>query len=304
MKKYYITNDLEQTIQMINPDIDINKLDLATIRKELTEALLKAFEWQDIQPEAIAYGDIKKYFQQNKKTDEFILSLENGIYIDDPDFNFSSTRMYQQDQNILDPWAKYEITQRDGTMLEWQIVNLVEKIKATNKQNIILCDDWLFSWDTLKTTIALLQNNWIVVDAIRVVVNFSGKTDIDGVPIQAMLSPEKDNFVDWIDERDFFYGTPMSWASLQDKTGKVYWISYISKPWIATKKASIPKETSKEFCKTMIEINKKLWNMINDARKEITQLFELPRLCNLIKDQQTDTKKSIIDVLDDEKNTL
>jgi hypothetical protein len=44
MKKYYITNDLEQTIQMINPDIDINKLDLATIRRELTEALLKAFE--------------------------------------------------------------------------------------------------------------------------------------------------------------------------------------------------------------------------------------------------------------------
>lgn len=46
---------------------------------------------------------------------------------------------------------------------------------------------------------------------------------------------------------------------------------------MATEKASIPKETSKEFCIAVIRANKRLWEIIGEKKR----LSDVPRLAYL-----------------------
>jgi hypothetical protein len=139
----------------------------------------------------------------------------------------------------------------------------------SDKKSVVLCDDGIFSGDTLKETIERFRNIGIIIDEIRVILNFSRKSDFDGIPIKAMYNPK--DCIDWIDERDFFYGTPMSGASVKS-TNFIYGVPYIANIAIAEKKASIPSNSSKIFREKMMDENKFLREKIDQARGSQTIL--------------------------------
>jgi hypothetical protein len=51
--------------------------------------------------ELIQEKDVINFFRDKRKEEDFIITLDNGLYIDHPDFNFDSTRMYYSEGDIL-----------------------------------------------------------------------------------------------------------------------------------------------------------------------------------------------------------
>ena len=244
--KYYITWDLEKTVPL-NTD-NIYKVD-EYIRKELIDTINNSFGEKITK--FIPYYEIKWFFEEKANPDEFIISLDDGIY-SNPDFNFSSTRMYKDKNSILNNPKNYKILQRNWKNLNEQLPKLKSIMKESWKNKVVLVDDGIFSWDTLNDILNILKKNNVKIDEIRVALNFSWNDSINWIKITSMF---KGNCIEWIDERDFFYGTKNWWASFFNTKWKINWLPYISSSEIASKKASIPEYNSKKFCEKMIWVN-------------------------------------------------
>jgi len=79
-------------------------------------------------------------------------------------------------------------------------------------------------------------------------------------------------------------------------------LSYISSPEIASKKASIPDENSKEFCNNMLNLNKDIWLELSNSLDKVVKLLDFPRLRYL--EDKYDKNLSIIDIIELEKNNI
>lgn len=283
-KTYFLTCDLESTTDKLDLWIDVSKLDLKSIRSN-TINLLEDCIWAPVN--MMTYEDILEFFKINLDSKkDFIISLDNEIYVKNADFYYDSTRTYSKEGDIINNPKNYKITKRDWWDTKEQYKELSEKYGGQSWKKVILCDDGIFSWDTLKNTIENLKEAWIYIDEIVVWLNFSNDdhfkvSENNSIPIKSINKVDSEKCYDWIDERDFFYGTPMSWASVLNGRW-VYGVPYISTPQIAQKKASIPVETSQKFCKAMLEENQELRDRIWDLRWSPIKLRDLTRLINLL----------------------
>ncbi len=200
----------------------------------------------------------------------------------------------------------YKITKRNWWETKEQYQKIVDTYKWTEWKKIVLCDDWIFSWDTLKNTIENFKEIWINIDEILVWLNFSNWDQLNfskdnSIPIKSMNKTDSEKCYDWIDERDFFYGTPMSWASVLN--GKwVYGVPYISTQKIAQEKASIPVKISEKFCKGMLKENKELRDRIWDLRWSPIKLWEINRVKQLLNKYRY--SENIVDVLNKEEKNI
>ena len=294
MKKYFITWDIERTLTL---GVDFLSQNFTEIRKDFRKDLIdivnKSFEQNVV--EFVSYDSICGFFQQLKKQWEFVISLEDWIYIEDANFYFSSTRTYKNRDSILSNPNNYEILQRNWEKLWYQTKDLI----IPSWKEIVICDDWLFSWDTLKKVVENLFYNWVDIKEIRVILNFTWLDNLDWIPIKSMY--RENSCIDWLDERDLFYWTKNWWASffyLNNLNG----LPYISNSQIANKKASIPKYNSKSFCKNMISLNRDIWQEIRYISSRIIRLINLPRIKYL--SESYDINISISRLLELEKNNI
>ncbi len=296
MKQYFVTSDLEKTLPWV-----ISKSQKLVIPSEFREEIIQLLNssfWSNV-TELIDYDSIKNYFLELRNEDEFIVTLDDEIYIESPDFNYSSTRKYVTHESVLTNPTDYEITWRNWETLLSQNDNLIETIKKSWKKEIIFCDDWLFSWDTLEWVLNKIKNLWISIKEIRVILNFSWKNNINGIPIKSMY--DVSDCIDWIDERDFFYWVKNSGASF-GYNWWMCWIPYISSIEIASKKASIPERESKKFVEAMFELNKNVWDYLQSIQKKVFTLSDIQRIAYLQDKYQKNT--NILSVLEAEKNNI
>lgn len=269
MKPYIITADLEQTWLLIL-DTEVATMALQKIRENTIESVNRAL-WTDI-TKIYTYKEISEWFKNiSNKEKEFSISVDNGIYIKDADFYFDSTRMYNSEKSILENPNSYRIMTRSG----WEVMRQYSDLEKRYKEKkVIIYDDGMFSWDTLNETIRIIQSNpRITVSEIRVVLNFSGKDNLWGIPIKAMYSGE---CTDWIDERDFFYGVDM-WGASINENWKISGVPYISNTKLAAKKASITTDTE-QFCLNILDINQDFWKIKQVSENTIMCLEQIPRL--------------------------
>ncbi len=293
MKKYFVTSDLEKTLPWAI--WEKNKILIPNEFRDKTTKLLDNSFWWKI-TEFINYDSIKDFFWSLRRNDEFLVTLDDEIYIENPDFNYSSTRKYRNPESILNNPTDYQITGRDGKSLSNQNSNLIEKIINSWKEEIVFCDDGLFSWDTLTGVINNIKKLWINIKEIRVILNFSWKNKINGIPIISMYNIT--DCIDWIDERDFFYWTKNSWASF-NYNWQINGIPYISSKEIAVKKASIPEKKSKNFVEDMFELNKDVWDYLQSIQKKVFTLSDIQRIAYLQDKYPKNT--DILSVLEAEK---
>ena len=281
---YFLTNDLEVT-----SGIPKDKLDwLEDIRKQTISILNNAFS-NEVCISVIPHNIGVEFFEEQRINDSFTIAADGWIYVENPDIAFDSTRMYPDERGILENKKWYSILTRDGKKLESQKI----LIPYEKRQNIGLYDDWLFSGDTLRAILANLPNG-VTKYRVNVLLNFSGLESIWSSQVNSFYTG---NCVDWIDERDFFYGVEKSGASIFPG-GIVSGVPYISSPKMVSEKGSIPKDKSKEFCLKMLQVNKQLWQLIDENR----QLWDVPRLAHLLKNYTINM--SIIDVLSGEEKRI
>lgn len=278
-KPYFLTNDLEVTSGVPSDSLE-------EIRSESVSALRTAFpDWVRI--EVISHQTGVDFFKTQRKKDTFSIAVDDGVYISNPDISFNSTRMFPDEESIL-TGSSYSVMTRDGKPLKSQQISVPHDI-----QEIWLYDDGIFSGDTQRQILKNLPNG-VTRYKIYVLLNFSWKDTVEWFPIESYYNGD---CIDWVDERDFYYGVKNSGASI-NPNGEVSGVPYISNPRIAAKKASIPASMSKKFCLTMLETNKKLWLLIN----ENSLLWEVSRLRYLLKRYSADTP--IQDVLDQEMRKI
>lgn len=294
MKKYFITCDLENTTSFSKNITPLATYQISSIRDNVKYLVDDIFN--DCKCEIVNYSNIYDYFQSNIKPDEFILSLDNWIYIPNADAFFDSTRVYNSENDITFNPKNYTIKTRDWNELWVQIDEIISKIKLSWKPKVVICDDGIFSWNTINDVINIIKRTWVEVSEIRVILNFSKSDNINWIRVKSMYSDE--SCKDWLDERDLFYWVKMSWASFYDNW-KINWLPYISSQWIAEKKASIPEDFSSEFCEILIEQNINLWQSIREINFKEIQLWDIERIEYLKKYYKKHI--NIIDLLKQEK---
>lgn len=294
MEKYFITCDLENTTSFSKNIVPLATYQISSIRDNVKYLIENVFT--DCKCEVVNYSNIYDYFQSSINSDEFILSLDNWIYIPNADAFFDSTRVYNSEKDIIDNHKNYTIKTRDWNELSVQADEIISKIKSSWKSKVVICDDWIFSWNTINDVINIIKRTWVEVSEIRVILNFSESNNINWIKIRTMYSDT--SCKDWLDERDLYYWVKMSWASFYDDW-KINGLPYISSQWIAEKKASIPKEFSKEFCEILIDQNINLWKAIININFKEIQLWDIERLEYLKKYYGKYT--NIIDLLKQEK---
>lgn len=298
MEKYFITCDLESTGKT-NQDIQpLVSTQMTSIRDNISHLIQSSFS--DVECKIIQYDAIMDYFSSKQKADEFIISLDNGIYIPNADMYFDSTRVYKSKEDVTNKSKSYVVKRRDGSDLWTQNQIIVDTFKKSWKKEVVICDDGIFTWDTLTDVITILNKNWIEVSKIRTVLNFNENDNLGGIKIESMYREK--SCKDWIDERDFFYWVNMSGASFMNNKWEINGLPYISSQWVAHAKATIPEEISKEFCQAMIWENINYWEKMNQKNSTNIVLQDIPRITYL--SEQYDVSQSIIDILNSEKQKI
>lgn len=294
MKPYIITADLEKTgLSVLDAQVATKALE--GVRESTLESVNRAL-WVDI-TRVYTYREISDWMKSQASPErEFSLSVDNWVYMKDADFYFDSTRMYKDEESILEAPSSYNIMTRSGSGISRQCIDIAE---GYNGKKVIIYDDGIFSWDTLRETIWIIQSNAnIVISEIRVVLNFSGSDNLGGIPIKAMYTGE---CTDWIDERDFFYGVDM-WGASINANGNISGVPYVSNAKLVAKKASIPTDVAKRFCLDMLDINQDFWRIKQDSEKQVARLMDVPRLQYL--QSKYEWFSSIEEVLDKERERV
>jgi hypothetical protein len=293
-KKYYITADLEKTLigwieQFNKAKIKIDE----KIREKIINIINNSFKSNVV--EFISYDNIYSFFKEEESSEEFIIWLDDKIYIENPDFSYSSTRIYNNKNSIIENPSNYRIRQRNWKNLIEQNLSLINTIKYSWKNEVIVCDDWLFSWDTLSDVISDDIKKY--VKEIRVILNFSWKDNLNWIPIKSMLTDS--DCIDWLDERDLFYWVKNSWATFINSNWQINWLPYIVNKKIANKKASIPLLEAWKFCENMLDVNKELWWNVKWWN---VKLEDLKRISYLKEKYNSNCR--ITEILELEKNNI
>ena len=117
-----------------------DKIIINDIISETIECLDKAFNGE-VTIESIPFDEMKSFLNDNTQ-DAFTVTLENGLYVNNPDFDYSCTRMY----STIDDIAKgntYIIKQRTGDTLHMQNKSLIDAISAQEKP-VVIIDEGIF----------------------------------------------------------------------------------------------------------------------------------------------------------------
>jgi len=144
---------------------------------------------------------------------------------------------------------------------------------------LTIVDDGCFSGETLQRIYGLIQNKGLTVQNIIVGVLIDRANNClvkaySDVILEAVY--EYDEVIDWVCERDFFIGVPLSGrtAGLQESGGVIPCNPEIALPYCLPfgdpiKGASIPTERAIEFSRFSIELSKTLWKAVENASKKI-----------------------------------
>lgn len=167
--------------------------------------------------------------------------------------------------------------------------SLREQIRRLpNDKPLTLVDDGCFSGETLRRIYELIREERFMVDKIIVGILIDRENNHlvkahPEVSLEAVY--EYKEAIDWVCERDFFIGVPLSGRTAGIKQlGKVIPCNpAVSLPYCLpfgdpVKGASIPKEKAVEFSKFCIKLSQRLWEEVERISKRKVLSQDIPRL--------------------------
>jgi len=165
---------------------------------------------------------------------------------------------------------------------------LIDQIKMLPAdKDFCLIDDGIFSGDSMINLIRLFENQGLkvkkIIVGLRINEGLENKLEKTYPGIIINSPYEFTNVIDWVCERDFFIGVPLSGrtAGYKDDNGNLF-STGIALPYCLpfgnpTKAASIPEDMATDFSKFMIQQSIKLWQEIERASGKVVTSNYIPR---------------------------
>jgi len=213
------------------------------------------------------------------------IRLLRGTTIVSIDQIYNSTKYHLESNRIAD----FNTSEIIGEAERPGCPSLSKQIKHLPKNKpLVLVDDGCFSGATLNRIYELLYKEGLAVSRIVVGILIDRKNNHltkahPDVPLEAIY--EYDKAIDWVCERDFFIGIPLSGRTAgYKKNGEI--VPYnpeISLPYCLpfgdpVSTASIPAEKAIEFSGLIIKLSQKLWEGIEKLSGRDILCSDIPRL--------------------------
>ncbi len=211
------------------------------------------------------------------KTDGHLVVSIDQIY-NNADHHLESNRIAD-----LDTMEVIGEAQRPGhPSLEDQVLGLPQS------KPLVLVDDGCFSGDTLVRIYQLLQKKGYQVAKIIVglVIDRADNRFVKEYPqVPLVAVREFDNVIDWVCERDFYIGVPLSGRTAGHRENGIIrpCEPEVSVPYCLPfgnpiKGASIPTDRAVEFSQFMINISIELWDRVSQESDRDVLCRDVPRL--------------------------
>ncbi len=275
MKKYVISEDLEQLLKnwAAKKDFKIpNHNFFLELQRELLDYLSRIFTWTIFVDYQTLSQGIRRLIEPNELS---AVSIDR-VY-DHTRYHLELNRVADENFNIIGE------AERPGSLpLEEQIEKLPHKLP------LVIVDDGIFSGDTLIGLINLLKLSGRLVKQIIVGLDIqSGEREIlkqyPQLQIKSVLKFK--NVIDWVCERDFYLGAPLSGRTLGFYRGAILTSYYpdIALPYCLpfgdpSRGASIPIDQAKAFSKFILGQSIKLWKAIEKESQKTVTYADIPRL--------------------------
>ncbi|MDP2683588.1 MAG: phosphoribosyltransferase [bacterium] len=277
MKSYIITEDLEFLMKRWSDESGFkipNHQFFVSLQKNLQGYLGSIFS------DLVLIGLDDLSSQMKKKislfTDYLVVSIDQ-VY-NNSDFHLESNRIAD-----IDTMEIIGEAQRPG------YPSLSEQISGLpNGQPVILIDDGCFSGDTLFRIFSLMKEKGLDVQKIIVgiIIDRADNRFVQEYPgIDLETVYEFSNVIDWVCERDFFIGVPLSGRTAGTKEGDIIIPCNpgISLPYCLPfgdpiKGASIPTNRTVEFSRFIINLSRKMWEEVERSSGRTVSCSDISRL--------------------------
>lgn len=277
MSKYLMTEDLEYLMQRWSEDSGFNIPDhqfFVSLQQELTEYLSSIFTDLVFVSLDDLSGKLRKKIELARDT--LLVSIDQ-IY-NSTEYHLESNRI--ADQVTLEIIGE---AQRPGYPSLAEQIILLPKDKS-----VVLVDDGCFSGDTLYRIVRLLRKSGITIQAIivGVLINRQHNRLFQEYPDMCLEAVyEFNEVIDWICERDFYLGVPLSGRTAGFKEFGIIKPCQpeISIPYCLpfgdpVESASIPTEKAEEFSYFIIQQSVSLWEEVERKSNRSVLTRDIPRL--------------------------
>ncbi|XOU93932.1 MAG: phosphoribosyltransferase [Candidatus Kerfeldbacteria bacterium] len=277
MRRYVITEDLEYLMKRWTRGVDY-KIPDHNFFVSIQQRLIKYLNSMFTELVLISYEDLSSQLKQKiqQNNDAIIISIDQ-VYCE-VDSYLEINRI--ADINTL---KKIGLSNRPGCISIDDQLNNLPKDKP-----IIIIDDGCFSGDTLYQIISLMKEKGLNVQKsiIGIMIDWCNNQFIrknSTFEIESVY--EFNNVIDWLCERDFFIGVPLSGKTVGYMEGNsiIPYYPDISLPYCLpfgnpSKSASIPTNYMVEYSKFIIGLSCELWEEIERLSGKVITCNDIPRL--------------------------
>jgi protein-tyrosine-phosphatase len=281
-----------QQLPLRLPGISIQQL--APIRERALECLKQTVV---VNPNDLK--DIRELTESRRDESEFILAMDGGTYFREYDFSFAMTRAVTR---LTDATRGRMIrVAREGVGQFWtQVAILRREFEASPKSSIVVCDDGIDTGRSLAEVVRQLNEQYLEVSRIRVILNPHGIETIESVPVETIT-----NYPDclWTHERDLFWGSPGGGVSLitRDNVNQLYGIPYTLTSQLLKKRLGIsglePSGLG-ALRRELLAINRDFWLLLSRAAGRSLRLRDCKRLMWAVELNDFSDRSLIVDVID------
>ena len=269
----------------------VSRLSLEPLRHQLIEALQQV---ADVKTHDLA--ELRLLTDTRRTKDEFLVTLDGGIYFRDADYSFAMTRAVTRLQDA--ERGRMIRVAREGYGQFWtQVSTLRRELEASGKSAIVLADDGIDTGRSLAEVVRQLNEQYLEVSSIRVLLNPTGMTHIANVPVDTISA---DRGVLWTHERDLFWGSPTGGVSLitRHNVNQLGGIPYTLNCTLLECRLGLKGKKLDDFRRELLRINIDFWGLLSRAADRPLRLRDCKRLMWAAALDGFSSQSQIIDVIE------
>lgn len=241
-------------------------------------------------------ADLHLRTEEQRDEQEYILTLDGGIYFRHWDFSFAMTRAVTR----LDDAVRGRMIRvaREGSGQFWtQVAVLRREFEASDKMSIVLCDDGIDTGRSLAEVVRQLSEQFLEVESIRVLLNPKGVDFIEGVAVGSIFLPED---VSWTHERDLFWGSPTGGVSLltRHNVNILGGVPYSLSTTLLRRRLGIEHDKLADVRRLLLEVNLDFWKILARSAGRPLRLRDCKRLLWATQLNDFTERSLIVDVIE------
>lgn len=216
-----------------------------------------------------------------------ILSLD-PFEKDENAFIFGASRHFDQHGN-----NRIEVGPRPGfEPIDTQIKAFIKHF-LKNTKDVTIIDDDIYTGSTMKLFIEKLRESGVRVKQLIAGLDINLDKGID-VPVKSAFKYNPEEVFDMLDPRDYFFGSREGGLVIR-QNDKIYRVPYVWPFVDPTARASVPEESAHTFSQSVIKLNQKMYEKLeNDLNLEVRLEHLWPPFVEYLIDEFEESKDTRI----------